>query len=72
VKRIESGLEVLLAPGAETAAAMSRIAATVPSSRIQLARPTLEDVFIGIVSGTGPASTPVPGVAPGASPGASR
>jgi ABC-2 type transport system ATP-binding protein len=51
VKRIEGGFEVVLAGSADTAAAMSHIAAALPSSRIELARPTLEDVFIGIVAG---------------------
>ena len=46
----ERGLEILLRPGTDPAAAMQRIMATVPAARIELSRPRLEDVFIGLVS----------------------
>jgi len=51
VSRTEEGFELVLAPNTEPGGAMARIAATVPSSRIELARPNLEEIFIRIVSG---------------------
>ena len=46
----ERGLEILLRTGTDPAAAMRRIMAAVPAARIELSRPRLEDVFIGLVS----------------------
>jgi ABC-2 type transport system ATP-binding protein len=46
----DTGYEVRLAPGSDAAAAIHRIAGTVAVARIELARLTLEDVFVGLVS----------------------
>lgn len=43
--------EAALAPGEDAAMMLSRIAAAVPVRRIEMRRPTLEDVFIGLVKG---------------------
>ena len=50
VARSDSGIEVRLDAGTDPAAALARIAAAVPSSRIELARPRLEEIFIRIVA----------------------
>jgi len=44
--------EVGLAAGVEPAAALRAVAAAVPCARVELHRPTLEDVFVNIVSGS--------------------
>jgi ABC-2 type transport system ATP-binding protein len=43
--------EAAVKDGADTAEVLSRIAAAVPVARVELKRPTLEDVFIQIVQG---------------------
>ncbi len=45
------GYEVALRSGAEPTRAMQAVLAAVPVMRIELKRPTLEDVFVGIVAG---------------------
>ncbi len=51
VRRDRTGWEVDLADGADPAAVLRGLAAAVPASRIELRRPTLEDVFVKIVGG---------------------
>jgi ABC-2 type transport system ATP-binding protein len=48
---VEGGYEVALNTGADAARAMQALLAAVPVARIELKRPTLEDVFVGIVAG---------------------
>jgi ABC-2 type transport system ATP-binding protein len=48
--RVDGAYEVHLTAGTEPGAAIARLAAAVPASRIELARPRLEDIFIRIVS----------------------
>ncbi len=48
VARCGSGFEVRLAAGTDPGAAVAGLATAVPSSRIELARPSLEDIFISI------------------------
>jgi len=43
--------EVALEAGASPAAVIPRLAAAVPPSRIEIQRPTLEDIFVNIVAG---------------------
>jgi ABC-2 type transport system ATP-binding protein len=47
------GYEVALRDGADAARAMQGITAALPVARIELKRPTLEDVFVGIVARDG-------------------
>jgi ABC-2 type transport system ATP-binding protein len=49
---VEGGCEIRLVPGADSAAMMRQIAATVPPARLELARVRLEDVFIRLVAET--------------------
>ncbi len=56
VARTERGFEIGLAPGTDPGTAMAHVATAMPASRIELARPSLEDIFIRIVSG-GPESS---------------
>jgi ABC-2 type transport system ATP-binding protein len=58
VTRQGNGFTVDLAPGTDPAAALARAAAAVPSSRVELARPTLEEIFIGLVAGSGAPGRP--------------
>ena len=54
VLSVESGgpaWEVTLDPSAEVAALMPRLVAAVTPSRVEVRRPSLEDVFVGIVTG---------------------
>lgn len=51
VARRDGAFEILLKEGTDPASAIRRIADAVAPARIELARPTLEDVFISIVSG---------------------
>jgi len=51
----DGGYEVMLREGADAARAMGSVVAAVPVARIELKRPSLEDVFIGIVAGSEPA-----------------
>jgi ABC-2 type transport system ATP-binding protein len=50
VTRVEDGFEVSLEEGAEPGAVIQAIVAGGPVARIELRRPTLEDVFIDIVT----------------------
>ncbi len=53
VARSDGELQIRLAAGTDPGAAMARIASAMPSSRIELARPTLEEIFLRTVSGAG-------------------
>ena len=70
VQRVDGRYQVTLADGVEPQAAMRDLIAAVPPARIELHRPTLEDVFVRIVAESGrvdPAATDpqaTPGVAP--------
>jgi ABC-2 type transport system ATP-binding protein len=55
VERDELGLRIGLAPGTDPAAALAHVAAVVPCCRIELARPTLEEIFLRVASGGSPA-----------------
>jgi ABC-2 type transport system ATP-binding protein len=48
----DGGYEVLLREGTDAARAMGSVVAAVPVARIELKRPSLEDVFVGIVAGS--------------------
>jgi len=48
---VEGRYEVALRDGVNAAAAMRSVLAVVPAARIELKRPTLEDVFVAIVAG---------------------
>jgi ABC-2 type transport system ATP-binding protein len=52
------GYEVLLREGADAARVIQSVAAAVPIARIELKRPTLEDVFVGIAGGDGGGAAP--------------
>jgi ABC-2 type transport system ATP-binding protein len=54
VGRDGSAWEITLREQADTAGVIRAIAAAVPPARIELRRPTLEDVFIAIVEGAAP------------------
>ncbi len=56
VRKDGAAWEVGLADGTDPAALIRTLAAAVPLSRIEVRRPTLEDVFLGIVAGKTPAS----------------
>ncbi|MGH8229214.1 MAG: ABC transporter ATP-binding protein [Steroidobacteraceae bacterium] len=49
----DRAITIELAPDTDPADALARAAAAVPSSRVELARPTLEDIFIGLVASGG-------------------
>ena len=49
--RSERGHEVLLAAGADPAGALREIAGVLPVMRVELRRPTLEDIFVQIAGG---------------------
>jgi len=51
VEKANGAYEVSLADGVEPARAMSEMLSAVPAVRVELNRPTLEDVFIRIVTG---------------------
>lgn len=56
VKRIErqgSAYQITLQEGYEPGAALQQVAAAMPAARIELHRPSLEDIFIEIVAGRG-------------------
>ncbi len=55
VTRNDTGLQIRLADGTDPAAALAHIAALVPCSCIELARPTLEEIFLRMASGGSPA-----------------
>ena len=50
IDRVDGGYEIHLAAGTDPGLAMQRITMTIAPARIELSRPRLEDVFIGIVS----------------------
>jgi ABC-2 type transport system ATP-binding protein len=50
VIRTDSGCKVVLREGASPAAAIPRLAMAVPPARIEIARPTLEEVFVKLVA----------------------
>ena len=52
IEPTERGHEAHLREGADALSVMRRVAAETPVARVELRRPTLEDVFVGIVSGT--------------------
>ena len=45
--------EISLNGGSDPAAAIREITSTVPTARVELHRPTLEDVFVQLVLGSG-------------------
>ncbi len=51
IVRNDAELQIRLAAGTDPAAALARIASAIPCSRIELARPTLEEIFVRTVSG---------------------
>ncbi len=55
VARDGDEVRVTLRPGTDAAAALAAVAASLPSRRVELRRATLEDVFVGIVTGKEPA-----------------
>ncbi len=61
-----SGYEVRLREGADAGRAMQSVTAAVRVARIELKRPTLEDVFVGIVAADGAGAVPARGPAGGA------
>jgi len=56
VRREGAAWEFALAEGADPAAVMRAIVAAAAPARIELRRPTLDDIFIAIVEGTAPAA----------------
>ena len=50
VRREGRAWEIALGDGVDPGAAIGAVAAAVPAARIELRRPTLEDVFVGIVA----------------------
>jgi ABC-type uncharacterized transport system ATPase subunit len=54
--RGNAGYEVRLRDGVDAARAMQSVTAAVRVARIELKRPTLEDVFVGIVAADGAAA----------------
>ncbi len=52
VERNESGHKAMLAEGMDPARVMCRIIEAVPSARLELSRPRLEEIFIRLVSAT--------------------
>jgi len=50
VTREGSGWELVLSPEADRAAVITAVAAALPPARLELRRPTLEDVFVNIVT----------------------
>jgi ABC-2 type transport system ATP-binding protein len=58
IDRVDGGYEIHLAAGTDPGSAMQRITMAIAPARIELSRPRLEDVFIGIVlEGTGTSET---------------
>jgi ABC-2 type transport system ATP-binding protein len=51
--RVDGRHRVRLRPGADAARVLKRIVEMTPTARVEVHRPTLEDVFIDIVSGAG-------------------
>jgi len=52
VRRVDGAHEVSLAEGSDPAAVIHRLAGAVPAARIEMRRPSLEDVFIETVQDT--------------------
>ena len=50
VIRTEHGCRVVLHEGASAPSVIPRLAIAVPPARIEIARPTLEDVFVKLVA----------------------
>jgi ABC-2 type transport system ATP-binding protein len=63
---VGNGYEVALRDGVDPARAMQSVTAAVRVARIELKRPTLEDVFVGIVAADAAAAVPEAGTAGGA------
>ena len=57
VVRADGAYEVRLRDGSDPTIAMREIVGAVPTARVELHRPTLEDVFVQIVLGGGPATS---------------
>lgn len=55
---VGGGYEVALRDGADPARAIQSVVAALPVARIELKRPTLEDVFVGIAAGDAAVSPP--------------
>jgi ABC-2 type transport system ATP-binding protein len=53
VERVNGAYEISLAEGQAPAEAMREIVAAMPTARVELNRPSLEDVFVRIVTGEG-------------------
>jgi len=53
VRRENGAYEIALAEGSDPGAAIARLSAAVPAARVELHRPSLEDVFVAIVQGDG-------------------
>lgn len=51
ITKVEDALEIVLDEGVQPQDAMKRLLDTVPMTRIEIKRPTLEDIFIEIVTG---------------------
>jgi len=51
VRRENGAFEIVLSEGSDPGAAIGRLASTVPASSVQLHRPSLEDIFVEIVTG---------------------
>lgn len=50
VEPVDGGYDVVLVQGTDPAGAIARLAAAIPPARLELARPRLEDIFVGIVT----------------------
>jgi ABC-2 type transport system ATP-binding protein len=50
VERVNGGCKVMLREGASPASVIPRLAIAVPPARIEIARPTLEEVFVKLVA----------------------
>jgi ABC-2 type transport system ATP-binding protein len=57
VTRAAGAYEIRLVDGSDPAAAMREIVTVVPTARVELHRPTLEDIFIQIVQGSADANS---------------
>jgi ABC-2 type transport system ATP-binding protein len=53
IRRVNGAYEISLVEGHEPSGAMREIVGALPTARVELNRPTLEDVFIRIVTGEG-------------------
>jgi hypothetical protein len=57
VSRTNGAYEIGLTDGSDPSGAIREIVAAIPTARVELHRPTLEDVFIRIVQGSAEASS---------------